>query len=414
MIDLGLPILCVLGLMFVLLLGCATHRRGSLVTLGLAAAALGASGAGVSVLALALGSPDSAFTTLRSVTLALVLGLTVAAPGALLALRRNPWLGALLAWAALSLWHVDNFAQGVVSLVGLLGAMLLGGLLAARPLRSAALAVAVGLALAVGVSLASIVFTLPFATTTSIRPGEGLTVVNLGLYVWNSDLGVAAGVLTVLSLWLGMTSARAWWVAATLGLIGLTVADSATATAATAIAVAVLTWSRLRALVGPGVFVVAVVGLLLLAGVVRLPVDLALDALGRSANLTGRTQIWQYVIDQINDEPIMGHGVGAEPDLERVFGFVGHAHNGYLELAFALGYVGAALFLGALVVTVRKAWGNPLLLALLTLFLASNMANNYLVASHLVVTVFAWVAASKRERSDAPVADRKAAATTGA
>lgn len=35
-----------------------------------------------------------------------------------------------------------------------------------------------------------------------------------------------------------------------------------------------------------------------------------LGALGKDASLTGRTDVWEFVIDRIKDRPILGYGFG--------------------------------------------------------------------------------------------------------
>jgi O-antigen ligase len=71
------------------------------------------------------------------------------------------------------------------------------------------------------------------------------------------------------------------------------------------------------------------------------------------ATFTGRTEIWEFVLDHIRDRPIVGYGFSTfwgTPEV--VFGLggyavwantVGHAHNDYLDLALTLGIPGAIL-----------------------------------------------------------------------
>jgi exopolysaccharide production protein ExoQ len=79
--------------------------------------------------------------------------------------------------------------------------------------------------------------------------------------------------------------------------------------------------------------------------------DLILDALGKDRSLTGRTEIWPYVIEAIGDRPILGWGFWAfwsplnpraiEISREVGFGFfITTAHNGVLELLLQMGVVG--------------------------------------------------------------------------
>jgi exopolysaccharide production protein ExoQ len=87
--------------------------------------------------------------------------------------------------------------------------------------------------------------------------------------------------------------------------------------------------------------------------------DRVMGLLGRSSNLTGRTEIWSMVISFIPQRPILGYGysafwLGASPEslvVNRVLGGpVQYSHNGYLEMLLTLGAIGLLLtlvFIGA-------------------------------------------------------------------
>ncbi|MFC1660016.1 O-antigen ligase family protein [Gemmatimonadota bacterium] len=97
-----------------------------------------------------------------------------------------------------------------------------------------------------------------------------------------------------------------------------------------------------------------------------------LFSLGRDVTLTGRTQIWTAVWEQIQERPVLGYGYRAfwrplaGPDdvvgapTERVLAAVGwetpHSHNGFLDLWVDLGLVGLVFFLGAYLVGLSRAW----------------------------------------------------------
>ena len=82
------------------------------------------------------------------------------------------------------------------------------------------------------------------------------------------------------------------------------------------------------------------------------------QALPLDATFTGRGDIWAYAAQRIGDRPIAGYGVGAFWDNSGLkFNFEGgwlasaaHAHNGYAETALAMGVVGVALVVWALVI----------------------------------------------------------------
>jgi hypothetical protein len=104
-----------------------------------------------------------------------------------------------------------------------------------------------------------------------------------------------------------------------------------------------------------------------------------LDLLGRSRDLTGRTEIWQAVTAVIDRHPWLGVGYGTlwfpRPGEEHVQQAIlgtswvaHHAHNGYLHIASELGQpVGLAALLMAILVlaesiTLFLRWASPVLL----------------------------------------------------
>jgi exopolysaccharide production protein ExoQ len=79
-----------------------------------------------------------------------------------------------------------------------------------------------------------------------------------------------------------------------------------------------------------------------------------LDLIGKDATLTGRTELWYYVMLEIQQRPILGWGYSAfwsvynpaAAEISRAVGWtVPHAHNGLLAMLLDVGIVGTALFL---------------------------------------------------------------------
>ena len=96
-----------------------------------------------------------------------------------------------------------------------------------------------------------------------------------------------------------------------------------------------------------------------------------LIGLGKDPSLSGRTYIWQAVLDSIFDRPWLGYGYEAfwVADGPKCLGECSYvrsavhfdetsAHNGYLDLTASLGFVGLAIFLLSLLVAYRQsvAW----------------------------------------------------------
>lgn len=144
------------------------------------------------------------------------------------------------------------------------------------------------------------------------------------------------------------------------------------------------------------------------------PVE-AIEALGRDATLTGRTDIWVVLIDQIAARPWTGYGYMAywAADDGPVFWVrqatdwdVPTAHNGWIETALAIGVPGASLmavvFLQALLRAAGRLFRGPetyWALVFLTLFgLVSISESNLLQQNSLSWVLFVATAAKLADR----------------
>ena len=91
-------------------------------------------------------------------------------------------------------------------------------------------------------------------------------------------------------------------------------------------------------------------------------------AIGEDPSLTGRTDIWKYVWDMIQQRPWLGYGYegfwhnleGASAYVNFSFGPFGpqgvpHSHNGFLEILLATGFVGLSVFLIGFAINFVKA-----------------------------------------------------------
>jgi exopolysaccharide production protein ExoQ len=130
-------------------------------------------------------------------------------------------------------------------------------------------------------------------------------------------------------------------------------ANSATALVAVVVTLGILyAVKKFRHQYGLLLPVLTMVGLI--GGVVfMLYRDVAMKLMGRSADLTGRTDLWQWVVIMIMKRPWLGYGYSgfwrsASDQSDLIEAHVGwspiYAHNGYLELLLSLGLAGLLLF----------------------------------------------------------------------
>lgn len=101
-----------------------------------------------------------------------------------------------------------------------------------------------------------------------------------------------------------------------------------------------------------------------LAAILLLAPEFVFGLLGRDATLTGRTDIWVALANNIEQKPWLGYGYGAFWAPESVPGNwvrealqwdAPTAHNGWIEVTIALGFVGLALLLLDFLMTVGRA-----------------------------------------------------------
>jgi exopolysaccharide production protein ExoQ len=103
---------------------------------------------------------------------------------------------------------------------------------------------------------------------------------------------------------------------------------------------------------------------LLVSAIISIDPNWALESLGKDPTLTGRTELWPYVIDAILEKPLFGWGFDgfwfpSNPAATSISDAVGwsvpEAHNGLLELLLQLGIFGTALFMANMVGNVSLA-----------------------------------------------------------
>jgi exopolysaccharide production protein ExoQ len=149
--------------------------------------------------------------------------------------------------------------------------------------------------------------------------------------------------------------------------------------------------------------------------------DSLLQLLGKSADLSGRLQIWKAVALAISKHPFLGYGYGGFWDQSQgesmnvmmAVGFpLGHAHNGYLNLWLQLGLVGLLLFIWSLVAATRNGVKSLWLgdqnyvawcLGIILLVIVGNIDESFIMQYNSLATmlyVMVCVGMSKSARGD--------------
>lgn len=110
------------------------------------------------------------------------------------------------------------------------------------------------------------------------------------------------------------------------------------------------------------VTIIGIIALIWVAGYIG--ADSFFSSLGKDSTLSGRTDIWRYVWDQIQLRPWLGYGLAAFWNgYEGPSGYVQlamriaviYAHNGFLDIWLSIGLIGLSVFLAGFLVTSRQS-----------------------------------------------------------
>ncbi len=276
---------------------------------------------------------------------------------------RAPALFGLLALACASaLWaHLPGFV--LRRAVGVAGASLVGLVLASRltldelmTLLRRVFRIATALSLAVwALSLAGINLAVMGTSSNSVA-GDAEAGALRGIFEHKNGLGAVMALAILVEWHLPVHSVRernvkALWLAA----YGALLVFSDSATALVAVVGTLLLMQAVKAFryqYGLLVPTLSIMGLF--SGVFfMLNRDSLMGMLGRSSDLTGRSDLWHWVTVMISKRPWLGYGFsgfwrGASEQSAVVEAHIGwspvYSHNGYLEILLSLGFVGLALF----------------------------------------------------------------------
>lgn len=186
-------------------------------------------------------------------------------------------------------------------------------------------------------------------STNPMRPGLA------GISNHPNTLGPALALGVVLCLgapWTGRLAPFIRFGSAATCLAGLLMTTSVTSISLGLFAAAVFglllvsSYSRVVLILG---MVVALIGALII-GLENVG-DSLLGSMGRDASMSGRSELWAIIYEEIGKAPVFGHGWGAFWTEGKGRELVAtwnprQSHNGYLDIVLDLGLVGATMFLG--------------------------------------------------------------------
>jgi exopolysaccharide production protein ExoQ len=191
-----------------------------------------------------------------------------------------------------------------------------------------------------------------------------------GIYAHKNILARNLDIATIAFILLALSYPRRWMLLS--GLLVLTVGTIFMSGSATAIIILLAlvllvplgrVVQRSRTIAGP--FMIGLV-LLISAPLISTFADLTtyLGVIGKDETLTGRTQLWSFLIDMAREKPILGYGysgfwhAGNGPSGQVWLAFEWlptHAHNGLLDLWLELGIVGVIVLGTVLAIAFRDA-----------------------------------------------------------
>jgi O-antigen ligase len=283
----------------------------------------------------------------------------------ILVLRRNWFLVALVLLALLSSLWAEMPDLVFRKSIGVCGTTLLGIAFAVRFSFQDQLRILSWLFRIIAVlSLACIVLLPSYGISSE---GEWR-----GIFEHKNALGSMMG-LSILVEWQLPTSSRISKIlrilAVPLSAVLLLFSDSITPTIALAgalFAIEIYKFAALRLRI-PLYMVFLATSIVAAAGVALVVAngDTVTGVVGRSSNLTGRTEIWSLVVDFIPERPIVGYGYagfwqGASPESNQVNrvmrNMVMYSHNGYLEMQLNLGAIGILLTFGILAIGLKRGF----------------------------------------------------------
>ena len=281
-------------------------------------------------------------------------------------LWRNPALVALLALACLSSLWSDSPDLVFRRTLGMGGATLFGVVLASRYSFDEQLKV---LRWAFRIAAAGTLAVIMASPSRAHMPDGDMGI--RGVFTHKNGLGAAMALAFLVEWYLrdASLSAKALKWLSLSAFAGLLVISNSMTSAVTLVATLGGVWMIRALCVRRGVplsavAVFAAIAVLAVTAIGIGPGDL-MGVVGRSPDITGRTELWSGVVDAIQQKPLLGYGFsgfwrGATAGSDAIAGQLQwapmYSHNGYLEISLSLGLVGLSLAILLLAVGFKRAW----------------------------------------------------------
>lgn len=201
-----------------------------------------------------------------------------------------------------------------------------------------------------------------------------------GLFAQKNGLGEALMLGNAALAWRILARGGISWRMAGMFLLSLVIIRMSRSTTALVLSLVAITLAVMLALLrrgGPGRALAALWALLgiTLGLLAMIFPDQALMLIGKSTDLTGRTQIWQAVLREVALHPLLGYGYNAfwlpnSIPAQTVWAEVGwqapSAHNGVIEVLAQVGWIGLAITLYVHALTLWRSFRGVLNPALRT------------------------------------------------
>lgn len=283
------------------------------------------------------------------------------------ALRRNPAIVAIVVLGFFSVFWAESPDIVLRRAVAIGGTILFGVVVAIRLTFAEQLRLFRWTNRLIAVCCVGLAVVSPHSVLAAV--GEGWAI--RGIFIHKNHAGAAMALGFLMEWYFKESTARGRLlrrIALVVFFVLLVASNSATslvAVIATMFVVSCFNFLHVRCKIPlPLIFAIVLIG----SGTVLVLQDVVIQMLGRNSDLTGRTELWAFVVGMIAKRPLFGYGLsgfwmGASEetlDAQKLLGWNPiYAHNGFLEIALSLGLVGLLVVLYILGTGLKRVLANP-------------------------------------------------------